>query len=107
MSNQPPEHPEQPAMFLPVSKDELLGHGQTGTGKKDGPEDHLPDHKFGLKQLEFGKVNKQPFLKLSFFFNKLPDVSYEHFHRWWSAVHADLTVTAQGFGVHIKRYEQV
>ncbi|KAK5139415.1 hypothetical protein LTR04_003601, partial [Oleoguttula sp. CCFEE 6159] len=29
------------------------------------------------------KPNHQPYVKLTFFFNKLPHVSYEQFHRHW------------------------
>ncbi|KAF2840343.1 hypothetical protein M501DRAFT_931893 [Patellaria atrata CBS 101060] len=46
-------------------------------------------------------------IKLSFFFNKLPDVSYEHFYKHYGHVHADLTVGTKAFGqFNIQRYTQ-
>lgn len=40
------------------------------------------NHEFKNKALSYdAQPNHQPCIKLSFFFNKLPDVSYEQFHR--------------------------
>jgi len=67
------------------------------------------DHKFTNPQLAYdAKPNIQPCIKLTFYFNKLPEVSYEQFYGHWSTVHADLTVAAQGFNLcKIQRYVQV
>lgn len=66
------------------------------------------DHDFKNQQLSYGEApNYQPCIKLSFFFNKLPDVSYEQFHHHWETVHADLTVAAKDFkACKIQRYVQ-
>jgi hypothetical protein len=66
------------------------------------------DHSFANKSLSYdAKPNYQPCVKLSFFFSKLPEVSYEQFHRHWETVHADLTVAAQCFKTcKIQRYVQ-
>ena len=48
------------------------------------------------------------YIKLAFYFKKLPEVSYEHFYEHWRTVHADLTVASKAFGIHkIQRYVQV
>jgi len=67
------------------------------------------NHEFAFTQLSYdAKKNIQPCVKLSFYFNKLPEVSYEQFYGHWSTVHADLTVAAKDFGVYkIQRYAQV
>jgi hypothetical protein len=67
------------------------------------------DHKFTFPQLSYdAPKNNQPCIKLSFYFNKLPEVSYEQFYGHWSTVHADLTVAAKEFGLRkIQRYVQV
>jgi hypothetical protein len=67
------------------------------------------DHKFTNPQLSYdAKPNTQSCIKLTFYFNKLPEVSYEQFYGHWSTVHADLTVAAKGFGLYkIQRYVQV
>lgn len=67
------------------------------------------DHQFTHPQLNYDAApNIQPCIKLSFWFNKLPDVSDEQFHRHWETVHADLTVAAKDFNVcKIQRYVQV
>jgi hypothetical protein len=67
------------------------------------------DHKFTFPQLSYdAPKNTQPCIKLSFYFNKLPEVSYEQFYGHWSTVHADLTVAAEEFGfLKIQRYVQV
>jgi hypothetical protein len=64
------------------------------------------DHDFKNEQLSYdAKPNYQPCIKLSFWFNKLPEVSYEQFHRHWETVHADLTIATKDFGVcKIQRY---
>jgi len=47
-------------------------------------------------------------MKLSFFFSKLPEVSFDQFHRHWETVHADLTVATKSFADNkIQRYVQV
>lgn len=67
------------------------------------------DHEFKHSQLSYEATpNTQPCIKLSFWFNKLPNVSDEQFHRHWETVHADLTVAAKDFGLcKIQRYVQV
>ena len=56
------------------------------------------DHEFKNKSLSYdAEPNYQPCIKLSFWFNKLPEVSYEQFHRHWETVHADLTVATKEF----------
>ena len=66
------------------------------------------DHEFKNKSLSYdAEPNYQPCIKLSFWFNKLPEVSYEQFHRHWETVHADLTVATKDFDVcKIQRYVQ-
>ncbi|KAF2492443.1 hypothetical protein BU16DRAFT_515406 [Lophium mytilinum] len=66
------------------------------------------DHQFAFKELEYEtEENYQPCIKLSFFFSKLPHVSYEHFHKHYAHVHADLTVASKDFNVcKIQRYVQ-
>jgi hypothetical protein len=67
------------------------------------------DHTFAYDQLSYdAKPNEQPYIKLSFFFSKLPDVSYEHFHRHWQSIHSDLTIGTKAFKSNkIQRYVQV
>ncbi|KAH8651835.1 EthD domain-containing protein [Tricladium varicosporioides] len=67
------------------------------------------NHTFTYPQLSYDATpNIQPCIKLSFYFNKLPEVSYEQFYGHWSTVHADLTVAAKGFGLcKIQRYVQL
>ena len=66
------------------------------------------DHDFKNESLSYdAKPNYQPCIRLSFWFNKLPEVSYEQFHRHWETVHADLTVATKDFNVcKIQRYVQ-
>ncbi|KAF1990402.1 hypothetical protein K402DRAFT_325203 [Aulographum hederae CBS 113979] len=66
------------------------------------------DYSFRHEQLSYdAKPNYQPCLKLQFFFSKLPDVSYEQFHRHWETVHADLTVATNAFKEQkVQRYVQ-
>ena len=53
-------------------------------------------------------ISEPAYLKLTFYFNKLPHVSHEHFFRHWETVHADLTVACKDFGIcGLKRYVQV
>ncbi|KIW74537.1 hypothetical protein Z517_11307 [Fonsecaea pedrosoi CBS 271.37] len=67
----------------------------------------LVQHTFDLKQLSpNSKPNYQPYVKLSFFFSKRPDISHEDFHRHWETVHADLAVASKAFALNIKRYTQ-
>jgi len=65
-------------------------------------------HQFKHEELSYDQLpNYQPCIKLSFYFNKLPEVSYEQFHRHWETVHADLTVAAKDFtACKIQRYVQ-
>ena len=67
------------------------------------------DHTFKHQQLSYdAKSNYQPYIRLSFFFSKLPNVSYEQFHRHWETVHADVTVASKAFKeCHVGRYVQV
>jgi len=67
------------------------------------------NHAFTYPQLSYeAGPNVQQCVKLAFYFNKLPDVSHEHFYAHWSTVHADLTVAAKDFAaVKIQRYVQV
>jgi hypothetical protein len=67
------------------------------------------DHSFSHQRLSYdGKANTQPYIKISFFFSKLPEVSDEQFHRHWETVHADLTVSSAAFKANrIIRYVQV
>ncbi|RVX71587.1 hypothetical protein B0A52_03771 [Exophiala mesophila] len=66
------------------------------------------DHTFKHQSLAYdAKPNYQPYIRLSFYFSKLPEVSYEQFHRHWETVHADLTVASKPFkDFHIGRYCQ-
>jgi len=66
------------------------------------------DHKFAFDALSYdAKPNYQPYVKLSFFFNKLPHVSYEQFHKHWETIHADLTVGTNAFwNSKVQRYVQ-
>ncbi|KXL44412.1 MAG: hypothetical protein FE78DRAFT_40837 [Acidomyces sp. 'richmondensis'] len=66
------------------------------------------NHRFKNAQLSYEATpNYQPLIKLSFYFNKLPHVSYEQFHRHWETVHADLTIAAKDFKVcKLQRYVQ-
>jgi hypothetical protein len=67
------------------------------------------EHKFAYQQLSYeGTANYQPYIKLTFHFSKLPHVSYEHFHRHWETIHADLTVGTKDFAINgVQRYVQV
>lgn len=47
----------------------------------------MADHKFVLPQLHTdAKPNYQPYVKLTFYFKKRPDISYEQFHQHWETV---------------------
>jgi hypothetical protein len=49
-------------------------------------------HQFAHPELSYeAKPNIQPCIKLTFYFNKLPEVSYDQFYGHWSTVHADLS----------------
>jgi hypothetical protein len=67
------------------------------------------EHTFAYDRLSYdAKPNEQPYIKLSFFFNKSPDVSYEHFHKHWQSVHSDLTIGTKAFKTNqIQRYVQL
>ena len=66
------------------------------------------DHEFKNQSLSYeASPNYRPCIRLSFWFNKLPEVSDEQFHRHWETVHADLTVATKDFNVcKIQRYVQ-
>ncbi|KAK0287040.1 hypothetical protein LTR35_004510 [Friedmanniomyces endolithicus] len=66
------------------------------------------DHGFKNDALSYdASPNYQPCIKLSFFFNKKPEVSDEQFHRHWETVHADLTIAARDFkACKVQRYVQ-
>jgi hypothetical protein len=51
-------------------------------------------------------INRQPYLKILFFFKKLPTVTDEYFHTHWSTFHADLSTSAKPFLSASKRYVQ-
>ncbi|RDW77736.1 hypothetical protein BP6252_05789 [Coleophoma cylindrospora] len=72
------------------------------------PHKPIP-HTFTNPELSYdAQPNIQPCIKLSFFFNKLPEVSHEHFYRHWQTVHADLTVATKDFAIcNLKRYVQI
>jgi hypothetical protein len=67
------------------------------------------EHQFAYEQLAYdASPNRQPSIKLSFFFKKLPDVSEEHFYRHWQSIHSDLTVGTKSFHANkLQRYVQV
>ena len=67
------------------------------------------DHSFKNAKLSYdAEPNYQPYIRLSFYFNKLPEVSYEHFHKHWETVHADLVLATKAWkNFHIGRYTQV
>jgi hypothetical protein len=67
------------------------------------------NHTFTHPQLSYDAQPKtQACIKLSFYFNKLPEVSFDQFYGHWSTVHADLAVAAKGFGLcKLQRYVQV
>jgi hypothetical protein len=66
-------------------------------------------HDFKVPQLSYdAEPNVQPYIRLSFFFQKLPHISYEQFYRHWATVHADLSIGSKSFaGARIGRYAQV
>lgn len=66
------------------------------------------DHDFSHHQLHHdAKPNIQPYVKLTFYFKKRPDISYEAFHKHWQTVHADLAVGSKAFAAYNTRYIQV
>lgn len=68
----------------------------------------MDTHSYTFDQLRPGQgSNEQPYLRILIFLNKHPDVPDEKFHDWWKTVHADLTMTGLGWGVHVTRYVQV
>jgi hypothetical protein len=68
----------------------------------------MDKHPFTFSHLRPGQSsNEQPYLRLLIFITKRPDISDEKFHSWWKSVHADLSVTAPGWNVHVLRYVQV
>jgi len=42
-----------------------------------------------------GQANHQPYIKISFFFKKRSDLTYEQFYHHWEIVHASLTVATK------------
>jgi hypothetical protein len=85
-----------------VAKKHLKGNPAKMTLKKI-------DHAFKNPELAYdSEPNYQPYIKLAFYFSKLPHVSYEQFHRHWETVHADLAVGTKDFALCcIQRYAQV
>ncbi|KAL3486077.1 EthD domain-containing protein [Aspergillus germanicus] len=66
-----------------------------------------PDHKFKHPELSFAaEPNFQPAIKVSVYFKKLDNITYETFYHHWRTVHADLAVATQAFQDHILRYVQ-
>ncbi len=52
-------------------------------------------------------ANRPACIKVSLFFRKRPDVSYDHFYKHWATVHADLTAASAEFARRgILRYTQ-
>ncbi|KAF2650237.1 hypothetical protein K491DRAFT_609215 [Lophiostoma macrostomum CBS 122681] len=67
----------------------------------------MDKHNFTFSHLRPGQgSNQQPYLRLLIFISKRPDISEETFHEWWKTVHADLSASAPGWGVHVLRYVQ-
>ncbi|CAK7214808.1 hypothetical protein SCUCBS95973_002259 [Sporothrix curviconia] len=66
------------------------------------------DHQFTYPRFDYDTpVKYQPCIKISLFFRKRPDVSYEHFYKHWATVHADLTAASGEFrSRNILRYTQ-
>jgi hypothetical protein len=66
------------------------------------------DHQFKYSEFSYdAEPNFQPAIKVSVFFNKKEDISYETFFDHWRSVHADLAVATQAFQGRILRYVQV
>lgn len=66
------------------------------------------DHEFTYPSLNYeSEANWQPALKVSVFFRKKEDISYETFFGHWRTVHADLAVATREFRDGILRYVQV
>ncbi|KAL5352909.1 hypothetical protein ACLOAV_002857 [Pseudogymnoascus australis] len=65
------------------------------------------EHDFTFKQLDPNATpNYQHYVKLTFFFKKRSDISYEDFHKHWQTVHADLAVASKAFAKYCHRYTQ-
>lgn len=66
-------------------------------------------HQFTYPQLSHDvTANAQPYIRVSFFFKKRPEISYDQFFKYWQTVHADLTISVQAFGAsNLQRYVQV
>ncbi|PGH14368.1 hypothetical protein AJ80_05958 [Polytolypa hystricis UAMH7299] len=67
------------------------------------------EHEFHHENLSYDAgIHYQSCVKVSVFFKKLPNISYDHFYKHWGMVHADLSVASKGFHVYkIERYTQV
>jgi hypothetical protein len=65
-------------------------------------------HNFSLPKLAYDQpANKQNYIRISMFFNKRTDVSYEYFQNHWHHVHADLVTASKSYNArNIMRYNQ-
>ncbi|KAJ5921057.1 Dimeric alpha-beta barrel [Penicillium verhagenii] len=71
--------------------------------------DPLPkDHKFNNPEFDYSSTpNFQDAIKVSVFFRKRPDISYEQFFAHWQSVHCDLVLATAAFRSNVLRYVQV
>lgn len=92
----------QPQSHLPIMFDP-----ENGLRKPEESAYKPVDHDFSHHQLHHdAKPNVQPYVKLTFYFKKRPDISYEAFHKHWQTVHADLAVGSKAFAAYNTRYIQ-
>ncbi|TPX08254.1 uncharacterized protein E0L32_001850 [Thyridium curvatum] len=71
-----------------MSEDRVTGHERI-------------DYDFVHEKLSYDAgVYYQPCVKVSLYFKKLPNVSWEHFSKHWATVHADITVSSETFKEH-------
>src|ERR1700753_3794746 len=65
-------------------------------------------HSFRLSKLAYGQeYNIKPYIRISVFFNKKPDISYEYFQNHRHHVHADLVTSMRAYkDLKILRYNQ-
>ena len=47
------------------------------------------------ESVEPSQPNHQPYIKISFFFRKRDDLTYEQFYHYWETVHASLTAATK------------
>ncbi|CAK7204330.1 hypothetical protein SEUCBS139899_007085 [Sporothrix eucalyptigena] len=80
---------------------------QKQTGQRAHTHERI-DHDFTYPLFDYTTpIKYQPCIKVSLFFRKRPDVSYEHFYKHWATVHADLTAASNEFRArNILRYTQ-